>query len=331
MDSQQSLFSRHIPTLLGVLFIAVGIAITVFLAQQRQDIRQRAQGTGTLTFVDAAGGQISQTASQNVRVKLQFTPQGGSSASPTPTPSPTPATGSPTATPTPTSAPVSGFPTGQFTDGRGDNATINATVGAPVSFSASGQAADGKTVSKIGIYRNFPSGYPLNPLDPSLENTSCTGQICTVSGTWTPTQDDVRFSPVHVFMNVIDNSGQGCVRGAGNIPICNLRGDVLRFVQVAAATPTPTPTQAGYVVSGTVRGESGSPVPGVTVQLCNNIFCTYGRSAFATTDASGNYSMDIAGLPGGPRFLVVTSHDASPPYLTVDHPGGGYDFVVRGY
>lgn len=106
MDREKSLFARRIPTLFGVLVIAVGIAVTVYLAQQQQDIRQRALGTGGLTFVDAAEGQISSTANQTVRVKLTYNPTGSQNPTATPTltgsPTPTPTTGqNPTFTPTP--------------------------------------------------------------------------------------------------------------------------------------------------------------------------------------------------------------------------------------
>lgn len=139
-------------------------------------------------------------------------------------------------------------PTAHYTDSRSFNGSIQATVGQPINFSATGQAPAGKTLSELGIYIVTNSNYTLDR--PIVRKTDCNGSTCTVSGTWTPTAADA--SAVYgqqyylVFLQAKDSSGQTCldsnptIPNSVHIPVCDLSGDVFRFVRFSSAIGQPT-------------------------------------------------------------------------------------------
>lgn len=68
---KEALMSRHLLSIIAILFIALAIPGTIFLTQQIQDIRQHASTNGSITFIDSStNAAITQTTTENIKLKI---------------------------------------------------------------------------------------------------------------------------------------------------------------------------------------------------------------------------------------------------------------------
>ena len=77
---------QNTPVFIGTLLVLLAIPLTIYLSQQKQDIRRQAASGNEVAFVDTSGNTITQTTSAtvNIRISSPWPPAGFPIPTPTP-------------------------------------------------------------------------------------------------------------------------------------------------------------------------------------------------------------------------------------------------------